>query len=406
MYFSKKEFSEGGVALFACFIGVGVGFSSLSYYTAGMFMTSFESEFGWSRSVISSQALIGVFALIFLSPLIGALTDKVGTRIIASVSHFLYGLSFLALSTFLNSISSFIFLSLIAAIGAAGSTPVTFTRTITGWFDQSRGLALGLTLVGTGVAAFLAPLLLAPIIEEQGWRVGAKTLAWVVLAGALLVALLLRDNTGTQASSNSTTDNTVGHAIKEGQGHVLFCGVFWLLATVFFLVAFAVSGLIVHFIPMLKDGGMSLQEAGKYASVIGISVIMGRLVIGLLIDQYFAPRVALCVFTSAAAALAFFVFNDLQIAVLAAFAIGLTMGAEVDLISFLTSRYFHLSIYGRVYGILYAVFIIGSAVSPVLMGALYDSSGSYTIALSISIVALIIASALTLLLPKYPGADL
>ncbi len=400
---SREEFSQGGVVLFACFVGIGVGFASLNYYTAGMFLTAYEREFGWSRSLISAQGLVGVTALILLSPIVGNLVDKVGTRIVASVSLFLYGLCFLAISRYLNSVMSFLVLSLLTALVAAGSTPVTFTRTVTGWFDTSRGIALGMALVGTGIAAFIAPLYLAKLIEQEGWRQAAQTLSGVVFFGAAIVAIFLRDN------PNAFVDKT--HSIRgesenvvaaRHRGHAMFSKVFWLLAFIFFFVALAVSGLIIHFIPMLVDGGLSLEEAGRFAAVIGISVIIGRLTIGLLIDQFFAPRVAFVVFVIAAVALTIFSIHERNVAVLAAFAIGLTMGAEVDLISFLTSRYFCLKNYGKIYGALYAIFIIGSAVSPVLMGALFDLYGSYSDALILSITALAISAAAVLCLPKYP----
>lgn len=402
MSISKNEFSKHGLVLFACFIGIGCGFSSLNYYTSGIFLTAYETEFGWSRSLISAQGLVGVLALVLLSPIVGNLVDKIGTRIVAATSLFLYGMCFLLISKYLDSVSSFLFLSFITAFAAAGSTPVTFTRTITGCFDQSRGIALGIALVGTGVAAFLAPFYLAKIVEEQGWRYGAQVLSIVVLCGATIVAIFLRDNPASFETSKSTDLNEPKHVVSGNSGYTLFSKVFWVLASVFFLVALAVSGLIVHFVPILVDSGLSLQQAGKFAALIGGSVIIGRLVVGLLIDHYFAPKVACLVFTIAAFALSVFAIYQQNMTIVAALAIGLTMGAEVDLISFLTSRYFSFTNYGRVYGFLYSIFIIGAAVSPVLMGALFDVYGSYKIAIIISITALF-ASALTVLrLPKYP----
>ncbi len=405
MTISKNEFSKGGLVLFACFVGVGVGFSSLNYYTAGIFLTAYESEFGWSRSLISAQGIIGVVALVLLSPVIGTLVDKVGTRLVASISLLMYGLCFIAISRLLDSVVSFLALSLVTAIAAAGSTPVTFTRTVALWFDLSRGIALGLALVGTGVTAVIAPLYLTELIVQEGWREGAQALGIVVLAGATIVALFLRDNPDSfQRSRDLTSSEHPSLETDNTQGHVK-SRVYWLLAVVFFLVALAVSGLIVHFIPMLVDTGLTLKEAGKYAATIGVAVIIGRISIGLLIDRFFAPRIACIVFLLAALALVTFAAQGQNMAFFAALAIGITMGAEVDLISFLTSRYFRLENYGRVYGGLYSIFIIGAAVSPVLMGVLFDVYGTYFAALIISIIALLVSAVAFLFLPNYPGAN-
>lgn len=406
MNISRKEFNQGGTVLFACFVGIGVGFSSLNYYTAGIFLTAFEAEFGWSRSLISAQGLVGIAALVLLSPMVGNLVDKVGTRLVASASLFLYGLCFIAMSKVLDSVTSFMILTLITATVAAGSTPVTFTRTITGWFDSSRGIALGLALVGTGVAGFVAPLYFTKLVEQEGWRQAAQMLGFVVLVGAAIVAIFLRDNPSTlgptlDTHKSSTSSEQHGREITN-QEFTLFSNVFWLLALVFFLVALAVSGLIVHFIPMLVDGGLSLEEAGKFAAIIGVSVIIGRLTVGALIDRFFAPMVACVVFLIAALALMTFAVIEQSLTFLAAFAIGITMGAEVDLISFLTSRYFSLKNYGKIYGVLYSIFVIGAAISPVLIGLLFDIYGSYTIAIMMSVIALVVSAVTFLFLPKYP----
>ncbi len=402
MRVSKKEFGQGGIVLLACFVGIGVGFSSLNYYTAGIFLTAYENEFGWSRSLISAQGLVGVIALIVLSPIVGGLIDRVGTRIVASASLFLYGLSFLLISKYLDSVASFLILSLVSAVVASGSTPVTFTKSITGWFDKSRGVALGIGLVGTGITAFIAPIYLTRLIEQEGWRYGAICLSVVVLTGAIIVAIFVRDNPNAFLDGRQLKRQTMERTIAT---YSRFSNVFWLLALVFFLVAFAVSGLIVHFIPMLVDSGLSLEEAGRFAAVIGIAVIIGRLLIGFLIDNFFAPRVAFVVFIAAAIALTIFSIYGQRVGILAALAIGLTMGAEVDLISFLTSRYFNLKSYGKTYGALYSIFIVGAAASPVLMGALFDSYGSYSKALLASILALIFSAVAILFLPKYPEVN-
>ena len=123
--------------------------------------------------------------------------------------------------------------------------------------------------------------------------------------------------------------------------------------------------------------------------------------VGLLIDRLFAPYVAFFIFSISAFALLLFSQLGLEVVMIAALAIGLCMGAEVDLISFLTSRYFPQIIYGKIYGLLYSIFIIGSASSPMMMGALYDHYKDYHDALAVSVIALFISAILVLFLPKY-----
>ncbi|MFK8041102.1 MFS transporter [Congregibacter sp.] len=394
------EFKSGGMVLLACFIGVGAGLASLSFYTAGIFMSAFEQEFGWTRAQISLQGLISVGAIALLASTVGSLADRLGARLVATASLFCYSLSFFVLSIFTNSLGAFYAISLCSAILAVGTTPITFTRAITSWFSQSRGLALGITLVGTGVTSLLAPLYLTPYVAENGWRDGLRILGSIVFIAAVLVGLLLRDNPSKEVAekpSGESGGNDGSYANVDSTRRV-----FVLLALIFSLVALAVGGMIVHFIPMLNDAEVPPAKAGQLASVIGLSVIVGRLGTGVLIDRFFAPRVASMLFALSALGYTVFILGGAEVAVFAAVAVGLSMGAEVDLIAFLTSRYFRFSSYGKTYGALYAFFVTGAAVSPVLMGYSFDNLGAYDAAIAFSIVCLALASCCALLLPRYP----
>jgi MFS family permease len=80
----------------------------------------------------------------------------------------------------------------------------------------------------------------------------------------------------------------------------------------------------------------------------------------------------------------------------------LATGAEADLMPFLIARYFGLRHYGRIYGVLFSVFLITSGIAPYLFGLTFDRFGSYRPAL-MAAGALFACSALLLLtLGRYP----
>ena len=395
-----SEFKRGWLVLLACFVGLAVSLTSISYYTTGIFMSAFQDEFGWSRTQISVQGLIGVAVITILAPFVGLMIDKLGTRLVAFISLCFYALSFILLSHFTTSLGSFYALSLFAAILAIGTTPITFTRAITGWFDKARGMALGISLVGGGLTGFLAPLFLTPFVSEYGWRAGHQLLGCIIFLTAIIVGILLKDNNSSElevANNVTLLDETPNSFVSSRSGKYIFV----LLALIFFLVATALSGMIVHFIPMLQDLGVTPTKAGQFAAVIGLSVIVGRLGTGVLIDRFFAPRIAAILFAFSAIGYLIFAIGGADFALVAAIAVGLSMGAEVDLIAFLTSRYFKLSSYGKIYGSLYSVFVIGATLSPVAMGYVFDRFGSYDLAIKVSIGSLVLSSALALLLPRY-----
>jgi hypothetical protein len=117
-------------------------------------------------------------------PFIGGLADRIGVRKVAIGTLALFGLSFAALAFTPASLFAFYLLWIVMGALGGGSTPVTWTRAVNAWFVHNRGLALALTLMGTGVTAALLPSLATWLIGEFGWRK-----AFIGIAAALAVSL-------------------------------------------------------------------------------------------------------------------------------------------------------------------------------------------------------------------------
>lgn len=169
---------------------------------------------------------------------------------------------------------------------------------------------------------------------------------------------------------------------------------FWFVAIVFFLAALGTSGLMVHMIPMLTGAGLTPARAGTIAGIMGIAVIAGRVASGALIDRFFAPYVSATLFTVTAVGCVAMVFGGVTLAPVAAFLLGFAMGAEVDLIGYLTARYFGMRSYGSIYGTIYAIFLAGAAFGQLGAGWIYDVSGGYAFALLGSAIVLVVSAVL------------
>jgi MFS family permease len=170
------------------------------------------------------------------------------------------------------------------------------------------------------------------------------------------------------------------------------------------LVAAGISGLITNLVPLLIDKGMTPAVAGRYAGLIGVSVISGRLVAGFLVDHIWAPLVA-AIFLSAPCIAALVLSADViapGFIAISAIVIGLAAGAELDLLAFLASRYFGLLHYGAVYGTLYVFFSIGAGLAPVGFGQVYDIFGNYVPVLNVVAAMSVTGAALMLMLGRYP----
>jgi len=180
---------------------------------------------------------------------------------------------------------------------------------------------------------------------------------------------------------------------------------FWKLATIFFLISVAVIGLIPSFIPLLQDAGMSPKEAGGFAAYLGLSVMIGRLLTGFLIDRFFAPYVLAIVFTIVACGCVALGLGGIQYALLAAIALGLAIGAEVDLIGYFAAKYFGLKNYGSIYGAMYSIFSLGAILSPIMAGYIWDRTGNYNLALFIAAILVMLAVVVGFFLPKFSSAQ-
>jgi MFS family permease len=177
------EFRTGWPVVVAAMLGIGLGLSPVPFYTIGMLAPELAREFGWTFGDIMGGLPIMTFAVLVASPAVGFLADRIGVRPVALASVGLFALSFMAFALNPGDIRFFYANWAIMAVLGAGTLPITWTRAVNNRFDDRKGLALGLSLLGTGVFGFLVKPFTALMIAEFGWRgaylaVGASPCRW------------------------------------------------------------------------------------------------------------------------------------------------------------------------------------------------------------------------------------
>ncbi len=393
-----QEFTTGGLLLLSATLGCGLGASSLVYYSFGVFIEPLQAHFAWTRGEVSAALFYGSFGLVLAAPLLGWCIDRVGPRFVALCAIPCFAGILYVLSRFEGQLTTFYALFFITAALGSGTTPILYTRAVAGEFDRARGLALGITLAGPGTAAIVLPPFILRTITTQDWRHGFATLAVLALSPWLLVWCFLKPHPRTTRLADA------GYPASPSgmnRAEALRTREFWTIVLGFGAVSVGGSAIIVHLVPMLRDGGMAATDAAAIASTIGVGVILGRLGIGLAIDKLFAPFVAGAVFLTTACGIALLTYGGATQAPIAAFLTGFALGAEVDLLAYLTSRYFGLRHYGFLYALVYAFFWIGIALGPALAGNLYDRYGNYQLALKCIVALLVAGAALIVTLPKF-----
>jgi OFA family oxalate/formate antiporter-like MFS transporter len=402
----QSELQRGWKVLLASLVGVAFGASPVPFNTIGFFMEPLQREFGWTRTEISFGITIYGILGALLAPFFGWAADRWGVRRVALASMAVFGVVFASFALIPGQLWAFYLVWTLIGLFGIGSTPVTFSRAINLWFFRQRGLALGLTLVGTSISAMLLPIVTVRLIEYFGWRGAYGALALLPLAVALPVGLLfLREPKPEErpAELAATADGAPlpGRSLREALAEPRF----WILWASIALVSVAYGGAVVHMPSILGGRGFETADAAKVMGVFGLAVFAGRIVTGLLLDRFWAPFVTLPILSMPAIA-CYLLLGDgnlsVQVAVLAAFLMGFAGGAETDLIAYLASRYFGMRSYGQIYGVLYMAFGLATAVSTTLYGWVRDTTGSYDVVLVGAGTMFVAGALLLLLLGKYP----
>ena len=386
-------------------LGIGVGVIALPSPAIGVFMRALQADFGWTRAEISLGPTIMIATLAVVSPLLGWIADRVSAVWITTAS-----LSALAIALFLFSrLGPDLWIYYLAfgamALTASGAATLVYARVVSANFVGGRGMALGLAMIGNGLTGILLPILLVPYAATAGWRQGFVALAIIVALCTPVVGFLMSRSRPQAVVSSGADDEQAraGRAFSDA----LKDPAFWTMALCFAIIPLAASGMHLHFLAFLSDAGVDPKRAGLIASLGGFALIVGRVSTGWLIDRAFAPHVATAMMVISAVCIAALAVFGAPVAGLGAVAIGLSIGAELDLIGYMTARYFGMRAFGRIYGLLYAAVLVGSASSPVAYGLIFDLTKSYSAGLYAAAALLLIAGGLFLTLRRFTpiGSD-
>ncbi len=400
------EFRRGWGAILSAFVGVPLGLIPLAQsYSIGVLSKPLTEAFDWSRSTVMLVPVVLTLAFIPASYVVGWIVDRRGARGLIMLSQVLLGLSFFALGAFTNG-DARLFLGMYFLMGvmAAGALPIAFMRAIVTNFHAHRGLALAVAQAGSGVAGVCIPIYTAWVIETFGWRATYFALgALPILIALPVVFFFLKERPNGAPSAPDAPGVAV---VEEGVsiGPAMATPRFWIMSIGFSVSLAVLLGAITSLVPLLTDRGFTTARAAEMAAVIGVSVIVGRIGSGFLLDRIWAPILCVGAFLLAAAALAILAIPDLDpVWTLVAIAcIGMATGAEGDLAAFLVSAYFGRRCFGRIYATQWVLGNIGAGLGPLIFAYGFDRTGTYDGALLASAFAMAVTALAFLLLGPYP----
>jgi MFS family permease len=375
----------GWWVVIAAALGLCLGSPPILVFSFAVFLGPLSQEFHTGRAAISLAFTLHNLISAVSAPLIGLLVDRYGARRVVLPATVIFG-SILVLSKILtaNLWQFYAFYLTLGVIGS-GMSPVPYGNVVSHWFDRRRGLGLGLMMFGLGFGAMVMPSLAQRLIAMFGWRVAyAAVGSGILLISAPVVAAFLRespekmgllpDGVARASSARARECDDLGLSWHDAWHSPTF----WLMVSAFFLVGASVHACVLHTAAILTDLGSTAQAAALASSLVGVALLIGRVGSGYLLDRFFGPRIAAIFFGAVAIGIALlWIGNSRELGFTGAFLVGLGMGAEVDIIAYLTSRYFGLRAFGEIYGYAFGAFALAGGIGTFLMGFGFDLTGSY-----------------------------
>lgn len=387
----------------------GYAASVIHLYSLGVMIVPLEKEFGWSRAVITSGYTIVSVVVFLFSTLLGMTIDRFGPRRIALSGIVLYCLSIALLSLTGPAVWTWWLLWLLLAFGVLLLKPTVWVAAISSLFNSSRGLALAVALSASGLISSGAPLLTHFLVDSFGWR--TAYLLWALITGATVFPILFlffssaRDKRR-KASGLASTSPAPARSSTSIRPY-LKSAVFLKLAIASAIVSMLFTAMIVSLVPMMTSSGIGAASAAGIAGIVGISQIVGRLASGFLLDRFDARRVTAIVvcFPVMTCLILLLLGGSVPFAIVAALLFGLSVGAELDAIAYLASRFFGTDNFGALFGTIMSLTALGGGLGPFLASLTYDFTGSYAF-VQWTIIPLSLGSAYLLLtLGAYPEAS-
>lgn len=405
MRLDLDEFRQGWKVVVASFIGMALSLMALAgTYSIGVLTGPLTREFGWSRGDVMLVPTLLYAGLIPSSFVVGWIADHYGVRKMTMFSLVALALGFAALGTLSQGgLTGFLAIYLLIGIFGEAAGPISYTRSIVGWFKRNRGFALGLIMSGTGVSAILIPAYTGWFVEHHGWRQAYLALAVLPVCITLpAVWFLLKEVPGTAA-------RRAGTQVPDPHGLTFTQAIrgyrFWVMVAVFSVLTAIVISVITNLVPMLTDAGYDLSTAVWMGSTWGVATVIGRISFGFLLDRFWAPKVAAFVLLPAAAAL-IMLSNPhwgMSSTILAIALIGLMNGAEFDLLIYMMTRYFGSRSYGTLFALMYVLYNTAAAAGPAIYGYTFDAFGNYRPVLWVSAGLVVLSTAALFTLGKYPS---
>lgn len=369
---SNGEFQAGWKVLLAATAGMSAGLG-LNAYINNIFGPYLLEAFKWSKAEYALNGAISIITVLWI-PFVGRMTDLFGVRNVAAIGIVAYPISFYLMSDMKGDIRVLYAIHFMQVIFCASTTATVYCRAVAERFSKQRGLALAICAAGPAVAGAIASPLLTSYINVSGWRSGFHAMA--VFSSVLgVLTLILLPKTSSRRKSDVPKLNA-----RRDYGAIFSSAAFRIIIVSAFLCSLTHALATSQVKILLADHGVSEMGAGYMVSVFAVGVILGRLVAGVALDKWPTHIVSAigmglpCIGTYILAT------DTTQIFMLglAVILIGLSFGAEADILAYVTARYFPMHLYSSVMGLLTTAVGLAIGLGSGLLSYMLSRNDSFT----------------------------
>lgn len=377
-------------------------------YSYGVFFTELRDDLNWTRTTVS-----GAYSLFFLWHSItylvsGRLNDRYGPRLTLAISIIALSTGYALMSIINVPWQLYAFYGIIIGTGA-GFAFVPVTSTVSRWFVERRGMALGITVAGVGIGT----LILAPfaqfLIFTFDWRSSYLIIAGLLFIIGLPISRLMRLHPSEKGllpygmkeieAENKQRDDSLCNTVDFSFKQAINTKAFWLLCVMYMFLVFSVQMIMVHLKAHAVDLGVAEMTAATTIGIIGGSSILGRITMGSLSDRigrkaslliaYLLMAMAMLWLLKARQVWQFYLFSAI---------FGFGYGSNIPLFPAITADWFGTKAHGITFGAVSVAGGIGGAIGPALAAYIFDTMGCYDIAFIVSAVLLFIAAVCSFLI--------
>jgi len=354
---------------------VAIAFSYAARALLGLVMPIWESELGWSRSLISSGGALALIVMALAAPVAGDLVDRFGPRKLLAAGLVILAAGLLSTTVSVEPWHFLISFGVVSGIGFGVVAVNAVFAAVAPYFDRNRGFVLGVVDSGSTIGQFLLVPAAALLLALFDWRLGFVAIALICLA---LVPLAWR-GLPRQAAAVEAAQG-VEPAARGRIAGLAASPAFHLLFWSFVLCGFTSSGVIeTHFLPYAAFCGFApVAAAGAFGFLSGVNLV-GILLAGWLSDRMHRPLLLAIIYAARALTFVLLMNVGTDSARLYLFAglFGLFDYATAPVVASLVASHLGLRVMGLAMGILSAGHAVGAAAGALAGGVVFDFYGGY-----------------------------